>query len=41
MFLTNAQYYYGARKLQQEACNERAEHAQQLLELMRKECGFE
>ena len=41
MFLTNAQYYYGARKLQQEACNERAKRAQRLLELMRKEYDFE
>ncbi|MBK9425798.1 MAG: hypothetical protein IPN54_17055 [Bacteroidetes bacterium] len=41
MFLTNAQYYYGARKLQQEACNERAKRAQGLLELMSKEYDFE
>ena len=41
MFLTNAQYYYGARKLQQQACNERAKRAQQILELMRKEYNFE
>ena len=41
MFLTNAQYYYGARKLQQEGCNERAKRAQRLLELMRKEYDFE
>ena len=41
MFLTNAQYYYGARKLQQEACNERAKRAQRLTELMRKEYDFE
>jgi hypothetical protein len=41
MFLTTAQYYYGSRKLQQEACNERAERAQRLTELMRKEYDFE
>ncbi|MBK7682985.1 MAG: hypothetical protein IPJ26_11235 [Bacteroidetes bacterium] len=41
MFLTNAQYYYGARKLQQEACKERAKRAQRILELMRKEYHFE
>jgi len=41
MFLTNTQYYYGARKLQQEACNERAKRAKGLLELMRKEYEFE
>lgn len=41
MFLTNAQYYYGARKLQQEGCNERAKRAQRLLELMKKEYDFE
>ncbi|MBK9425802.1 MAG: hypothetical protein IPN54_17075 [Bacteroidetes bacterium] len=41
MFLTNAQYYYGARKLQQEACNERAKRAKGLLELMRREYDFE
>ena len=41
MFLTNAQYYYGARKLQQGACNESAKRAQRLLELMRKEYDFE
>ena len=41
MFLTNTQYYYGARKLQQEACNERAKRAKGLLELMRKEYDFE
>ncbi len=41
MFLTNTQYYYGARKLQQEACNERAKRAKGLLELMRREYEFE
>ncbi|MBK7391146.1 MAG: hypothetical protein IPI23_19375 [Bacteroidetes bacterium] len=41
MFLTNTQYYYGARKLQQEACNERAKRAKGLLELMKKEYDFE
>ena len=41
MFLTNAQYYYGARKLQQEACKERGKRAQRILELMRKEYHFE
>jgi len=41
MFLTNAQYYYGARKLQQDACNERAKRAVRLTELMRKEYEFE
>jgi hypothetical protein len=41
VFLTNAQYYYGARKLQQEACNDRAKSAQRLTELMRKEYDFE
>lgn len=41
IFLTNAQYYYGARKLQQLACIERAKRAKGLLELMKKEYDFE
>jgi hypothetical protein len=37
MFLTSSQYYYGARKLQNERCNERSKKAQRLLDLIKKE----
>jgi len=41
MFLTNAQYYYGSRKVQNERCRERSKIAQQLLELIKNEYHLE
>ncbi len=41
IFLTSAQYYYGARKLQTQQCNERAKSLQRLLELIKREYHFE
>ena len=35
IFLTSSQYYYGARKLQNERCTERSKKAQRLLDLIK------
>ncbi len=41
VFLTNAQYYYGARKLQNDYCKERAKRLQSLVQLVQKEYHLE
>ncbi len=41
MLLTSAQYFYGARKLQNERCIERSLKARQLLQLIKKEYHLE
>ncbi len=41
MFLTSAQYFYGARKIQKELCDERGKRAQILLDLIKKEYHLE
>lgn len=41
VFLTNAQYYYGARKLQNDQCKERAKRLQSLVQLVQKEYHLE
>ena len=41
IFLTNTQYYYGARMLQNDQCMIRAKHLQRLLQLVQKEYHLE
>ena len=41
IFLTNTQYYYGARMLQNDQCMIRAKHLQRLLQLVKKEYHLE